>query len=153
MMYLMLTLEDSALMTLGYEGRTASEVVDVLAEAGVNTLIDVRLTPLSRKPGLSKHRLQAALRIAGVDYLHLRSLGNPRDNREGFRLGQTESRARFRALLRTPQARADIDQLCTRVQVERIALLCFEREAHRCHRELVSEELCLRDAKIGVRHL
>ena len=47
--------------TVGYQDRTVDDVIDVLSTAGVEVLVDVRLTPLSRKPGLSKHRLAARL--------------------------------------------------------------------------------------------
>ncbi|MDR1430587.1 MAG: DUF488 domain-containing protein, partial [Propionibacteriaceae bacterium] len=50
-------------------------------------LVDVRQTPISRKRGLSKTALGAALSEAGIDYIHLRELGNPRDNRDGYRQG------------------------------------------------------------------
>jgi hypothetical protein len=96
----MVTFQSTALYTVGYEGRTAGELVTLLSQAAVDVLVDVRLTPLSRKPGLSKRRLAAALAAAGVDYLHLPALGNPRDNRDAFRQRDPASRARFRALLR-----------------------------------------------------
>lgn len=78
----MWTPQEMVLVTVGYEGRTAGELVVTLAEAGVDVLVDVRLTPLSRKPGLSKRQLADALAAAGVEYVHLPALGNPKDNRE-----------------------------------------------------------------------
>ena len=71
--------------TVGYERRTVDELITALTEAAVEVLVDVRLTPLSRKPGLSKKRLAVLLQAAGIDYLHLPHLGNPRDNRDAFR--------------------------------------------------------------------
>jgi uncharacterized protein (DUF488 family) len=142
-----------ALVTVGYEGRSAEDLVIALAEAGVDVLVDVRLTPLSRKPGLSKRQLAGALAAAGVEYLHLPALGNPRDNREAFRQGDPHSRARFRALLHTPEAQAALDELRSRVRDERVALLCVEREAQCCHRQLVSDDLLSHDPELGVVHL
>ena len=102
----MRALPETALVTVGYEGRTAEELVSAVAEAGVDVLADVRLTPLSRKPGLSKRRLAAALAGAGIKYVHLPALGNPQDNREAFRRGDPASRARFQGLLaRHPPSR------------------------------------------------
>ncbi len=149
----MRSLQEMVLLTVGYEGRTAGELVAVLADADVDVLVDVRLTPLSRKPGLSKRQLANALAAAGVDYLHLPALGNPRDNREAFRQGDPRSRARFRASLRTPQARAALDELRSRIREERVALLCFEREPDCCHRQLVSDDLLRHDPGLGVWHL
>lgn len=149
----MRTLQEMVLLTVGYEGRTAEELVVALADAGVEVLVDVRLTPLSRKPGLSKRQLADVLAAAGVEYVHLPALGNPRDNREAFRQGDPRSRARFRALLHTPQAQAALDELGLRARHERVALLCFEREPDCCHRQLVSDDLLCRDPGLGVRHL
>ncbi len=55
------------LVSVGYEGRTVEDLVEVMVAQNVQVVADVRLTPLSRKPGLSKMRLSAALAEAGVD--------------------------------------------------------------------------------------
>jgi uncharacterized protein (DUF488 family) len=70
-------------MTIGYQHLTVDQLIDDLTVARVKVLVDVRLTPLLRKPGLSKNGLPARLRDAGIDYVHLPEIGNPRDNREG----------------------------------------------------------------------
>jgi uncharacterized protein (DUF488 family) len=75
---------------------TAEELIDELTELGVRVLVDVRLNPLSHKPGLSKRRLAEAVEAAGMSYLHLRELGNPKDNRDAFRAGDPAARARLR---------------------------------------------------------
>jgi uncharacterized protein (DUF488 family) len=77
----MRTLQEIMLLTVGYEGRTAEELMGVLTDADMNVLADVRLTPLSRKPGMSKRQLADALTAVGVEYLHLPALGNPRAGR------------------------------------------------------------------------
>src|SRR5437773_2633547 len=92
------------LVSLGYEGRTAEQLVSELQSESVTVLVDVRLTPLSRKPGLSKRRLAALLADAGIRYVHLGALGNPKDNREAFRTGDRSSRSRFRDLLKERKA-------------------------------------------------
>jgi len=78
------------LVSVGYEGRTSEELLNTLVELGVTTLVDVRLTPLSRKPGLSKTRLSASSDAAGVRYIHLSALGNPKNNRDPFREGRAQ---------------------------------------------------------------
>jgi Protein of unknown function, DUF488 len=89
----------------------------------------VRLTPVSRKPGLSKLRLADALAAVGIEYLHLPALGNPLDNRDAFRQGDPRSQARFQGLLGTPHAQSALAELGARAQEKRVALLCFERDA------------------------
>ena len=52
---------EGTLVTIGYEGKTVGDLVATLIEQKVRILVDVRLTPLSRKPGLSKTKLSEAL--------------------------------------------------------------------------------------------
>ncbi|CCH74440.1 hypothetical protein BN11_4430002 [Nostocoides australiense Ben110] len=101
-----------------------------------------RLTPLSRKQGFSKGRLRTALGNAGVRYEHLRPLGNARENRPLFAGAEVQvGRARYRAGLRTPEARAALIELASWRQEHHVALLCFEKDEKRCHRAVVLEEL------------
>lgn len=129
------------LVSLGYEGRTADELINQMVDAGVSVLVDVRLTPLSRKPGLSKNRLRDALADRGIEYVHLPQLGNPKDNREPFRAGQPASRDRFRSLLHTDDGRQALNHVAELLDGEVVALLCFERDHTTCHRDIVTEEL------------
>jgi uncharacterized protein (DUF488 family) len=126
------------LVSLGYEGRSVSELVDELLLQSVSILVDVRLTPLSRKVGMSKNRLAAALNEAGIGYVHLRALGNPKDNRESFRSGDPASRERFRQLLTDQNALDAIEHIAELLDGGAVAVLCFERSHEHCHRHLVT---------------
>ena len=139
-------------MTISYEGRSADEVIEELRSSHVRVLIDVRLTPLSRKPGLSKRRLAESLEQAGIAYVHLPALGNPKENRASFRAGDPRSRTRFRALLRSPDAVVALEQVAALTASTRVALLGFERDASECHRLLVSDELERRVPALAVAH-
>ena len=77
--------------SIGYEGMTVESLVDRLAGAKVTTLVDVRLNPISRKPGFSRKRLTTALDDAGIEYVHEKDLGNPADNRDSFRDGDGQA--------------------------------------------------------------
>ncbi len=82
---------ENPIISLGYEGRDATDLIEQLRASGVAALVDVRLTPLSRKPGLSKKRLAAALEEAGIAYVHLPQLGTR--GRTGHRSGPARRRA------------------------------------------------------------
>ena len=128
--------------SVGYEGCEIATFVDAIQAAGIDLVADVRLTPLSRKQGFSKTRLGAALGDIGVRYEHLRSLGNAKENRPLFAGAELEvGRARYRAGLRTPEARHALGELASWRQEHHVALLCFERDEERCHRSVVLEEL------------
>ncbi|REK89962.1 DUF488 family protein [Streptomyces inhibens] len=128
------------LWSAGYEGRDIDSFVASLLESRIDVVADVRLTPISRKPGFSKTRLGLALAEASIAYDHLRSLGNPKDNRAPFWDGRVvEGRARFRSVLRSDEARSDLDRLAEHAGRSRVAVLCFERDEERCHRQVVLE--------------
>ncbi|WP_066954802.1 DUF488 family protein [Streptomyces lushanensis] len=135
------------LWSAGYEGRDIDSFVAALVDSHIGVVADVRLTPISRKKGFSKTRLGDALAEAGIKYTHLRGLGNPKDNREPFWDGRVEvGRARFRGLLRSEEAQADLDRLAGHAQQSRVAVLCFEKDESRCHRQVILETVRKRAA-------
>lgn len=130
------------LWSAGYEGRDIDSFVAALVDSHIGVVADVRLTPISRKKGFSKTRLKEALAEAGIEYTHLRGLGNPKDNREPFWDGRVEAgRAHFRDLLRSDEAQADLDRLAEHARASRVAVLCFEKDENRCHRQVVLETI------------
>ena len=129
---------------VGYEGRDAEQFVHELVTAGVGVVVDVRLTPISRKRGFSKRALAENLEAAGIRYEHLRALGNPKDNRAGFAGEDDELRAaldRYSALLGAADAVAALDRVAELAVSNRVAVLCFEAHDHRCHRQVVLSQV------------
>jgi uncharacterized protein (DUF488 family) len=128
---------EGTVVSIGYEGKTVADLVARLLEQGVRVLVDVRFTPLSRKPGLSKTKLSEALAAVGIGYFHHRALGNPKDNRAGFRAGEPESRARYRKVLDSAAATDALAHVCELLDGGAVALLCFEHDHAECHRNIV----------------
>ncbi|WFR67859.1 DUF488 domain-containing protein [Curtobacterium flaccumfaciens] len=130
---------------VGYEGTDLDSFLALLRLRGVGRVVDVRLNPLSRKPGFSKTRLREALAAEGIDYTHLRALGNPKDNRAGFSTTHGEqaqtSRAAYVEVLKSNEGRAALEIVQMFAIDEHVALLCFEADDCHCHRELVLREL------------
>ncbi len=125
--------------SVGYEGLTTEGLVELLTGARVTTVVDVRLNPISRKPGFSRRRLEATLADAGIEYVHEKDLGNPVDNRAPFKAGDTSvGRERMRQIL-DDRGSAAIGRVVERAARERVALLCVEREHERCHRAVIAE--------------
>jgi uncharacterized protein (DUF488 family) len=130
------------LSTIGYEGRTVEEFLDLLTDAGVALLIDVRAVAASRRPGFSKSALAAALRERGIDYLHLRALGTPKPGREAARKGRIAEMQRiYEQQLATPEADLALAQAADAAVARHSALLCFEHDAQGCHRLVLAERL------------
>jgi len=128
------------IFTIGYEGATQPELVAALQAAKVERVIDVRAVPLSRKPGFSKNVLAAALKEAGIDYVHLKALGTPPEGREAARKGRRDVLERvYAAQLDTPEAAMQAAQMIELAAEKPSALLCFERDPAQCHRTLLRE--------------
>lgn len=129
---------------VGYQGCELDTFVRRLAAQGVTRLVDVRLTPISRKPGFSKRALAAGLAEADIAYEHLPVLGNPRENREGFAGDPDEvdaAKHRYRARLAGPEATAALDHIAAAAHGELVGVLCFEADESRCHREVVLRDV------------
>lgn len=129
---------------IGYEGRDLDSFIGTLTRSSIDVLVDVRLTPSSRKRGFSKTALSASLEAAGIDYLHLRDLGNAKDNRPGFSAltgdAAEHARAAYLAHL-TNGSTAAVHDLVDTLRDRRAALLCYERDERYCHREVLIEHL------------
>ncbi len=125
--------------TIGYEGRTVDDLVGELVANGVEVLVDVRLTPTSRKRGFSKRSLAEAVTASGIEYAHVPELGNPKDNRDGLHRRDPDALARYERVL--DAAQPAIEALAHRSRASVIALLCFERDSAICHRSSVVDRL------------
>ncbi len=131
--------ENAGAIGIGYEGKNLAELIENLRAMGVAVLIDVRLNAISRKAGLSKRALSAALAENGIEYRHKPELGNPRDNRAGF--GEDwntpegrAARATYNTSIATEAGAAAVAELADLARHKRIALLCFEASELHCHR-------------------
>lgn len=143
--------------TIGYEGASLDDFVDTLRHVGVETLIDVRERAQSRRRGFSKTALSQALEDAGIGYLHLRELGDPKDGRDAARAGDWEKFDRiYRSVLASAEARAAISEIADRAAKGSVCLLCYERDPRTCHRSYVADAVSrLVDSQIvhlGVQH-
>lgn len=130
------------LNTIGYEGSLIDDFVSTLLLAGVELVIDVRDVPLSRKKGFSKRGLDARLASHGIDYQHLKGLGDPKDGRIAAREGRFDDFRRiYGAHLITEVAQADLATAISLSSTKRACLLCFERDHRECHRLAVAVEM------------
>ena len=128
--------------TIGYEGAKPDDFVGTLKLVDVRMVIDIRDRAQSRRPGFSKSALRESLETAGIGYLHLKELGDPKEGREAARSGDF---ARFRqiyaAVLKTAEAVEALDQIAALSGQMSVCLLCYERDHHECHRKIVADRL------------
>jgi uncharacterized protein (DUF488 family) len=130
------------IFTIGYQQAAQPAVLAALRDAGVELLADIRARPLSRKPGFSKTNLKAAVEEGGMEYRHFRDVGTPPEGREAARKGDRETLARvYAAQLELPETLAAMAELRQLALEKRTALLCYCRDANKCHRSLLIAEL------------
>ena len=128
--------------TIGYEGKTVDEFIDELLEHNIVRLIDVRELPLSRKNGFSKRALEKELRLAGIEYISLTSLGAPKELRHDLR-SKLMSFSEFARLYRKylEERTEELKRLESYVSTKTSALMCFEADWRECHRSIIAEFL------------
>jgi uncharacterized protein (DUF488 family) len=131
------------LATIGYEKDTQAAVIGRLKAAGVEVLIDVRAVAASRRAGFSKTLLSASLNEAGIGYVHLRELGTPKPGRDAARKGRVaEMHEIFKAHMDEPAAQLELAKATEIARRQKTALLCYEAEAHDCHRSILAGWIC-----------
>ena len=129
------------LFTIGYEKSPQHGLLATLREHEVETLVDIRQLPLSRKPGFSKTPLTAALAEQGIRYVHVRALGTPPDVRARRKINHDQAAFREGFLDYLATQDEAMTALVERVERERCCLLCYEADYRECHRLLVAERV------------
>ncbi len=139
--------------TIGYEGASLEDFVATLIEANIQTIIDVRELPMSRRKGFAKNALREALEKVGIEYVHLRGLGDPKEGRIAARAGAYGKFEKiFLKHMKSEVAKADLERAVSLSQANSSCLLCYERDHNFCHRSYVADSI---SSIIGVkvRHL
>lgn len=141
------------LNTIGYEGADLADFLTTLNMAKVDILIDVRDRAQSRKRGFSKTALSEALLENGIEYLHLKELGDPKEGREAARSGNFMKFEKiYLGVLKSEVAQAAIGVIEKIVESKNACLLCYERDHRTCHRKYISDDIDAR-RKLKTRHL
>jgi hypothetical protein len=128
--------------SIGYERyKQNEEFARRLLEAGVQRLVDVRELPISRRRGYAKTALSEAMAAVGIEYVHVRALGNPKPYRDLYKSGRAaEGRELYERYLLQDQ-RAALDDLIGLLSDKRTALMCVEHDARACHRTVILDAL------------
>jgi uncharacterized protein (DUF488 family) len=143
------------LLTFGHGTATAERMTDLLRDAGVVGLIDVRTAPGSRRhPHVARAELERWLPEAGICYRWDKRLG-------GFRKAAPDSpdtawrEDMFRgyaAHMRTCDFQAAMDQALAQAATDRTVVMCAESLWWRCHRRLLAD-FAVAARGVPVRHL
>jgi len=130
-------MKPNALYTLGYEGLEMAAFIARLRASDVRTVVDVRELPLSRKKGVSKTAFSEALGEAGIAYLHMPTLGCPKDVRDTYKLDRDWARYTLGFMKHLQQQEPSVRELAKIAGGTTACLVCFEADYSACHRTYV----------------
>jgi uncharacterized protein (DUF488 family) len=142
------------IFTIGHSTRSTEELLSLLAEHGIDVLMDVRRFPGSRRhPQFSRDALASALAAAGVEYMHEPRLGGRRAARPDspHSAWRVEAFRGYADHMETPEFASALEELIRLSQTRTLALMCAEAVPWRCHRRLISDALVARG--FAVRHI
>ena len=133
------------LYTIGHSTRTLEELIEVLQAHSIQTLVDIRSFPMSRRlPYFNRESLEKALPESGIQYVWMKALGGRRrkirDDSPNVAL-RNDSFRNYADYMLTGDFQRAIGELIKLAEHSRSAYMCAERVYFRCHRMLVSDWL------------
>lgn len=139
--------------TVGHSTRSLDELVDLLRGWGVETLVDIRTIPRSRKnPHFNADILPAELAKCGIRYVHLSALGGLRGKKKtgpSRNLGwQVDAFRNFADYAQTEPFSRGLDDLLNLASQSTCAIMCAEAVWWRCHRRIVADYLLVRGVRV-----
>ena len=135
----------ATIYTIGHSTRTLEELLDALQAHGIQTLVDIRAFPMSRRlPHFNRDALEKNLPQAGIQYVWIKDLGGRRTKLRDDSPNVALRNASFRNYadyMLTPQFEKAMNELTQRAEHSRTVYMCAERPYFKCHRMLVSDWL------------
>ena len=145
---------DSRIWTIGHSTRSREEFLDLLKENRIQTLVDVRTFPGSRRyPHFNRENLRSSLADADINYHHMPELGGRRKAKpDSLNMAwRNESFRGYADHMETNTFQEGIERLLERARAERTTIMCAEAVWWRCHRSLISD--FLKAAGVTVTHI
>jgi uncharacterized protein (DUF488 family) len=134
-----------AVLTIGHSNHPLDRFLALLAQHGVEALVDIRRFPGSRKhPHFSRDSLAAALLNSGVEYHWLEALGGRRHKQRDESPNLALENRGFRNYadyMLSDEFLEGVEKLLEVARQKRMAIMCAEGLFWQCHRRLVSDFL------------
>jgi uncharacterized protein (DUF488 family) len=135
--------------TVGHGTRPIDELLEVLGDAGVRTLVDVRRFPSSRRhPQFNQAAVGESLEAAGIAYRHAVELGGRRSAEPGEERFGCIRVAAFRSYAARMTAAEWQEALEAALAEPEPCFMCAETLWWQCHRRLIAELLHARGHEV-----
>jgi len=135
----------ATLYTIGHSTRTLEELIEALHAHSIQTLVDIRSFPMSRRlPHFNRESLEKTLPQANINYVWMKGLGGMRKRIRDDSPNVALRNASFRNYadhMLTQEFESSIRELIKLAEEARTACMCAERVYFRCHRMLLSDWL------------
>jgi uncharacterized protein (DUF488 family) len=142
-------------LTVGHSNHPLERFLTLLAQHGVEALVDIRRFPGSRKhPHFHRDNLAAVLPKSGVEYHWLEGRGGrrPKQQDESPNLGlENKGFRNYADYMLTEEFREGVGKLLEIARQKKTAIMCAEGLFWQCHRRLVSDFLVANG--VTVRHI
>jgi len=130
--------------TIGHSTRAGADFIHILKGYQINTLVDVRSFPGSRRyPQFNSSELSESLASEGITYHHLPTLGGRRRPSPDSKNTAWRNPS-FRAYadhMETVEFKQGIEKLCELARTSKTMFMCAEALWWRCHRSLIADYL------------
>ena len=139
--------------SMGFSNRSWDETLEILAALEIRRLVDIRTLPGSKHtPQFNLEHMKAALPKAGIEYVHMKSLGGLRKPVKNSTVNSAWKNSGFRGYadyMQTPEFESALSELIRLLEERKTVYCCTEAVFWRCHRQLVSDALVSRGFRIG----
>lgn len=133
------------LYSVGHSTRSLEDLIETLQAHGIQTLVDIRAFPMSRRlPQFNRESLEKSLAAPGIRYVWMKALGGYRKKilEESLHIAlRNPSFRNYADYMLTAEFENAMAELITLAESARAAYMCAERVYFRCHRMLVSDWL------------
>lgn len=142
----------TTIYTIGHSTRAIEALIGVLADSGIETVVDVRALPRSRRhPHFNRDALEAALSSRRIRYVWrgktLGGLRKPRPESRNVALREPAFRG-FADHMATDAFKDALTELLELADSAPLTIMCAERDPAACHRALIADAALVRGAQV-----
>jgi uncharacterized protein (DUF488 family) len=139
------------ILTVGHSNHEEQHFLELVREAGVELIADVRANPRSRYPQFNRSALAGTMKAAGIGYAPLGAdLGGRREPQPGS-VNTAVPDGPFRGYadhMATDSFQAGLEMLESLARERRTAVMCAEGDWQHCHRRLLADVLTARGWRV-----